>query len=57
MTPQVGVLALQGDFQAHAARLARLGHDAREVRRSEDLAGLHGLVLPGEIPEREAEDG
>jgi 5'-phosphate synthase pdxT subunit len=47
MKPQVGVLALQGDFQAHAASLARLGHSAREVRRTRDLVGLHGLVLPG----------
>jgi 5'-phosphate synthase pdxT subunit len=47
MKPQVGVLALQGDYQAHAASLARLGHEAREVRRRRDLDGLHGVVLPG----------
>lgn len=47
MKPQLGVLALQGDFQAHAAALARLGHQAREVRRTQDLDGLHGVVLPG----------
>jgi len=43
----VGVLALQGDFAAHAALLRRLGERAREVRRIEELDGLGGLVLPG----------
>jgi len=42
-----GVLALQGDFAAHAAALRRLGEPAREVRRCADLAGLRALVLPG----------
>lgn len=43
----IGVLALQGDFAEHAAMLARLGAQVREVRLPEDLEGLHGLVLPG----------
>jgi 5'-phosphate synthase pdxT subunit len=42
-----GVLALQGDFAAHAAALRRLGEPVREVRRPADLAGLRALVLPG----------
>jgi len=42
-----GVLALQGDFAAHAATLARLGLAAREVRRPAQLAGLDGIVIPG----------
>jgi 5'-phosphate synthase pdxT subunit len=42
-----GVLALQGDFQAHAAVLRRLGQSVREVRRCADLSGLAALVLPG----------
>ncbi len=42
-----GVLALQGDFAAHAAALRGEGADAREVRRCRDLTGLAGLVLPG----------
>jgi len=42
-----GVLALQGDFAAHAAALRRSGADVREVRRVGDLGGLRGLVLPG----------
>jgi pyridoxal 5'-phosphate synthase pdxT subunit len=43
----IGVLALQGDFEAHAAMLAELGAEAREVRTPEDLEGLDGLILPG----------
>lgn len=44
---RVGVLALQGDFSAHAATLAGLGARACEVRRVAQLAELAGLVLPG----------
>jgi 5'-phosphate synthase pdxT subunit len=43
----VGVLALQGDFEAHAGVLTRLGAEARIVRTPSDLDGLDGLVLPG----------
>jgi 5'-phosphate synthase pdxT subunit len=43
----VGILALQGDFEAHAAMLTQLGAEAREVRTPADLDGLDGLVLPG----------
>jgi 5'-phosphate synthase pdxT subunit len=43
----VGVLALQGDFAAHAAMLRGLGAEAREVRTPADLVGLDGLVIPG----------
>ncbi len=43
----VGVLALQGDIQAHERVLERLGVAWREVRRPRDLDGLQGLVLPG----------
>jgi 5'-phosphate synthase pdxT subunit len=42
-----GVLALQGDFAAHAAVLRRLGAEALEVRRCAELDGLGALVLPG----------
>jgi pyridoxal 5'-phosphate synthase pdxT subunit len=45
--PRVGVLALQGGFQAHELMLARLGADVREVRVAAQLHGLHGLVIPG----------
>jgi pyridoxal 5'-phosphate synthase pdxT subunit len=43
----VGVLAIQGDFEAHARVLVRLGAEARVVRTPADLEGLDALVLPG----------
>jgi len=43
----IGVLALQGDFEAHARVLRHLGADVAEVRRAADLKSLQGLVLPG----------
>jgi 5'-phosphate synthase pdxT subunit len=43
----IGVLALQGDFSEHAAVVRRLGVEAREVRKAEDLKGLDGLIIPG----------
>jgi pyridoxal 5'-phosphate synthase pdxT subunit len=45
--PLVGVLALQGDFEAHGAMLRDLGAEVREVRVPADLDGLDGLVIPG----------
>ena len=45
--PRVGVLALQGAFDAHAARLRVLGADAVLVRKPEQLAVLNGLIIPG----------
>jgi 5'-phosphate synthase pdxT subunit len=45
--PRIGVLALQGDFEAHARVLRELGADAREVRTPADLDGVDGLVIPG----------
>lgn len=47
MAPRVGILALQGDFDAHAAILRELGAEPAEVRVPADLLGLHGLVVPG----------
>jgi 5'-phosphate synthase pdxT subunit len=43
----VGILALQGDFEAHAAALAELGAQARRVRIPGDLEALDALVIPG----------
>ena len=43
----VGVLALQGGFDAHRRILESLGAEVREVRTPSDLDGLDGLVLPG----------
>lgn len=45
--PLVGVLALQGGFSNHVAKLHELGADTREVRVPADLVGLERLVLPG----------
>lgn len=45
--PLVGVLALQGDYEAHGKVLERLGASVREVRVPTDLDGLEGLVIPG----------
>jgi pyridoxal 5'-phosphate synthase pdxT subunit len=47
MRPPFGVLALQGDFAAHAAAFRDLGVPVREVRRVAELEGLAGLVIPG----------
>jgi 5'-phosphate synthase pdxT subunit len=44
---RIGVLALQGDFAAHRTALGRLGVEAPEIRKPEELAGLDGLVIPG----------
>ena len=46
-SPRVGVLAIQGDVEAHARALARVGAEAVPVRREKDLDGLVALVLPG----------
>ena len=45
--PRIGVLAIQGDYAAHAQALAESGADPVEVRKPEELAALDGLVLPG----------
>jgi 5'-phosphate synthase pdxT subunit len=47
MVPVVGILALQGDFEAHARLLRELGAEPRLVRVPSDLEGLDGLVIPG----------
>ncbi len=44
---QVGILALQGGFAAHAKILDILGATPREVRVPADLGGLDALILPG----------
>jgi 5'-phosphate synthase pdxT subunit len=45
--PRVGVLAIQGDYDAHARALADVGAGPVEVRKPEQLDGLDGLILPG----------
>ncbi|HEY7267865.1 MAG TPA: pyridoxal 5'-phosphate synthase glutaminase subunit PdxT [Solirubrobacterales bacterium] len=44
---QIGVLAIQGDFEAHRLTLESLGADAREIRTPPELDGLDGVVIPG----------
>jgi 5'-phosphate synthase pdxT subunit len=44
---KIGILAVQGDFAAHAAMLAGMGIDTAEVRTPADLEGCDGLILPG----------
>jgi pyridoxal 5'-phosphate synthase pdxT subunit len=43
----IGVLALQGGFEAHGLALRDLGADVRQVKVPADLEGLDGLVIPG----------
>jgi 5'-phosphate synthase pdxT subunit len=44
---KIGVLALQGDFAEHQVVLESLGAEVVQVRLSEHLEGLDGLVIPG----------
>jgi 5'-phosphate synthase pdxT subunit len=44
---KVGILAVQGDFEAHAATLLRLGVDYVFVRTPRDLEGVDAIILPG----------
>jgi 5'-phosphate synthase pdxT subunit len=44
---RVGVLALQGSFAEHVQSFRRFDVSVSEVRLPEELAGLHGLVIPG----------
>jgi 5'-phosphate synthase pdxT subunit len=45
--PRVGIVAIQGDYEAHAKSLQRLGEPWKFVRRPQDLEGLKGVILPG----------
>ena len=44
---KIGIVAVQGDFAAHAAMLQELGAETVEVRAVQDLEGCDGTVLPG----------
>ncbi len=44
---KIGVLALQGDFEAHRKALERAGAESSEVRTAADLEAIDGLILPG----------
>jgi pyridoxal 5'-phosphate synthase pdxT subunit len=45
--PTIGVLALQGDFDAHRRRLEELGAQVLMVKRPEQLDEVDGLIIPG----------
>jgi len=45
--PRVGVLSLQGNFEAHGRALERAGAEPVYVRSASSLAGIDGLVIPG----------
>ena len=45
--PKIGIVAIQGDYEAHGEVLDRLGVAHRYVRVPDDLAGLSGVILPG----------
>jgi len=44
---RIGVLAIQGDYAAHAQALVESGALSVEVRKPDELADLDGLILPG----------
>jgi 5'-phosphate synthase pdxT subunit len=45
--PRIGVLALQGDFEAHLKMLASLGVNGTAIRLPEHLEEIHGIIIPG----------
>jgi pyridoxal 5'-phosphate synthase pdxT subunit len=45
--PRIGVLAIQGDYAAHAEALMDAGAEPVEVRNPSELDGLDGLIIPG----------
>ena len=45
--PKIGVLALQGDFEAHRAALKRAGAEGVDVRTASDLESIDALIIPG----------
>lgn len=44
---KIGILALQGDFEAHSKRVAELGAEPVLVRKPEQLDEIDGLIIPG----------
>jgi pyridoxal 5'-phosphate synthase pdxT subunit len=45
--PRIGVLAIQGDYAAHALALTEAGAEPCEIRKPEELAAIDALILPG----------
>ncbi len=46
-TPRIGVLAIQGDYEAHADALRRAGAEAVLIRKPTQLSDVVGLIIPG----------
>lgn len=44
---RVGVLAIQGDYEAHKARLEQLGAEVTLVRKPEQLDAIDAIIIPG----------
>jgi pyridoxal 5'-phosphate synthase pdxT subunit len=44
---KIGVLAIQGDYEAHKRRLEELGAEVTLVRKPEQLDAIDGIVIPG----------
>jgi 5'-phosphate synthase pdxT subunit len=47
LLPRIGVLAIQGDYAAHAVALVEVAAEPVEIRKPDELAGIDGLILPG----------
>ena len=47
VAPRIGVLAIQGDYDAHAQALREAGGEPVLVRKPEELADIDGLIIPG----------
>jgi pyridoxal 5'-phosphate synthase pdxT subunit len=45
--PKIGIVAIQGDYEAHGKVLDRLGVEHRYARTPADLSGVSGVILPG----------
>ena len=45
--PRIGVLAIQGDYDAHARALRDVGAEPVLIRKPEELSGIDGLIIPG----------
>ena len=46
-SPRIGVLAIQGDYDAHAQALREAGAAPILIRKPEQLAAIDGLIIPG----------
>ena len=44
---KIGVLALQGAFKEHINIIKAIGHEAIEIRKTEQLHDIDGIILPG----------